>query len=293
MPNPRPTLVAARVTTQDVQRKFYAAQDSWDIWIEEMEVAADGGGTQLIVMNDATGQRSRVPVTLGEGDGEDAVEFGEAIPVITRYEDAAVAASRQSNVVRFASKAESRPDAPNASATEPRENNTKEEANVPNLTEVAKRLGVAEDADDATILAALDEALNEQVAPAPAPATIPEGAVLVDASILEDLKRSAAAGAAAREQQVQERQTSLLAAAVKEGKITRASSEKWKKRFKVDPEGAEADLASLEPGLVPMASVGHAGTVDGVADSGPSAADMAAAARAFGGFNFSTEEVRY
>jgi hypothetical protein len=290
MPNPDPKRVSARVTTEDVQRKFYAAQDSWDTWIESMEL---GDPTQLIVMNDATGARSRVTVSVGAGEGEEAVSFGEPVPVIVRYEDAAVAASAGRNVITFASKAESRPDAPNASATESENDNTKEAAPVADYTEVAKRLGLAEDTDEATILAALDDLADKATAPAPVVPTpaIPEGLALVDASVLSELREQAAAGVAARVQQVKERREALLASAVKDGRISRASRSGWEKRFEVDAEGAEVDLASLTPGLVPMAAAGHGGTVDGAADATLSEADIAATARAFGGLSFSEKAV--
>lgn len=113
VPNPRPTEVRAGVTTDDIRRAFYTSDygKSWDIWICEMQLGPD---LQLITTDDASGTMSRVPVTIGDGDGEDAVTFGEPVKVVVRYEDAAVAAAAASNgtaaqVLRFASRAESRP----------------------------------------------------------------------------------------------------------------------------------------------------------------------------------------
>jgi hypothetical protein len=112
VPNPTPGQVAAGVTTEDVRRSFYQSDygRSWDIWIEEMQLGPD---LQLIVCDDSTGSRSRVPVMIGAGDGEDAVSFGEAVKVVVRYEDAptavAAAAGSAPEPIRFASRAESRP----------------------------------------------------------------------------------------------------------------------------------------------------------------------------------------
>lgn len=109
VPNPNPTLVRAGVTTDDVRRKYYDSA-GYDMWICEMQL---GPELQLIVTNDLTGKLSRVAVMVGDGDGEDAVSFGDPVGVVVRYEDSAVAASAGGPApVRFASRAESRPDQP-------------------------------------------------------------------------------------------------------------------------------------------------------------------------------------
>ena len=110
VPNPRPTLVAASVSVEDVRRKYYGENPSFDVWIEEIQLDP----LQLIVCNDATGSRQRVPVTVGDGDGEDAVSFGDPVTVLIRYEDqatkqAAAAAGAGQQPIRYASRAESRP----------------------------------------------------------------------------------------------------------------------------------------------------------------------------------------
>jgi hypothetical protein len=111
MPNPRPTQVAASVTTEDVRRAFYASPlgDGWSMWIEEMQLEP----LQLIVMDDDKAVRSRIPIVVGDGDGADAVSFGDPVSVVVRYDDvaasAAASAPRPGRTVRYASRAESRP----------------------------------------------------------------------------------------------------------------------------------------------------------------------------------------
>lgn len=112
MPNPRPKQIAATVTTEDVRRAFYASPmgDGWSMWIEEMQLDP----LQLIVMDDDKAIRSRVPVTVGDGDGTDAVSFGDPVPVVVRYDDAtttaaAAATPAPGRTIRFASRKESRP----------------------------------------------------------------------------------------------------------------------------------------------------------------------------------------
>lgn len=120
------------------------------------------------------------------------------------------------------------------------------------LTDLRARLGIAEDADEATILAAIDElAVAAEADPDPAPAPLPEGIVPIDAAQLEQLRADAAAGREARDEQVKARRTALVQAAVKDGRIAPARAEHWENQLAADP-GAEAVLAQLAPGLVPV-----------------------------------------
>ncbi|MFE3060888.1 hypothetical protein ACFXIV_47835, partial [Nocardia sp. NPDC059236] len=125
MPNPKVRKVAAGVTTEDVRRKFYD-DAPWSLWIEEFHLEP----LQLIVIDDDSGTRQRIPVTVDPaGDGTDGVSFGTAVPVVVRYDDAAQAATpaapdptaqeaavAASKVLRYASRAESRPGHPVAAA---------------------------------------------------------------------------------------------------------------------------------------------------------------------------------
>ncbi|MUN41414.1 phage protease [Actinomadura litoris] len=139
VPNPNPATVRAGVSTDDVRRAFYSSEygSGWDVWICEMQLGPD---LQLIVMDDSTGGLSRVPVTIGEGDGEDAVTFADPVKVVVRYEDApagvaaVAAASSRPPVLRYASRAESRPSDRPAAAAEGQdatENTTEDTATEP------------------------------------------------------------------------------------------------------------------------------------------------------------------
>lgn len=117
VPDPQPVQVAAGVTTEDVRRAYYDGPgSSWSLWIEEFHLDP----MQLIVTDDNSGKRTRVPVTIGDGDGTDAVSFGDPVTVVIRYEDAptgqaAASAPTVTPALRFASRAQSRP----AAASEP------------------------------------------------------------------------------------------------------------------------------------------------------------------------------
>jgi len=121
------------------------------------------------------------------------------------------------------------------------------------FTALRDKLGLGEDAAAGDLLDALDDKLEQATKPAPAPepvaAKLPEGVVAIERSILDELRRDAAAGAAAREEQVKARRIGLVDAAASTGKIRAADRGRWLKNLELDPEGYEEILAQLEPGL--------------------------------------------
>ena len=120
-----------------------------------------------------------------------------------------------------------------------------------------ERLGFAEGADEATILAAVDEALAEGADPAGVPTTsLPDGVVAIDAAQLTELRAAAQAGHEARAQQMTERRERLVNEAVADGRIAPARRDAWLQQLTADP-GAEQVLAGLEKCLVPLAEIGH------------------------------------
>jgi hypothetical protein len=163
-----------------VRRQYYD-DAPWSHWIVEMELDP----LQLIVVDDDSGKRYRVPVSV---TGEDAFTFGPAVEVAVRYVDKTteVAASASTRMV-FASRAESRPgDRPAATAVEPNpavepveappvvadpttapvveptvppaaepDPTTEKEERV--SADIRSLLGVPDDADDAAIAAAIEE----------------------------------------------------------------------------------------------------------------------------------------
>lgn len=127
------------------------------------------------------------------------------------------------------------------------------------LATLRQRVGVQGDADIDTILAALDECLEERAdAPAASTATTaPEGMVLVDETVHAQLMSDAAAGRAAYEQQQSTRREQLVNAAVQDGRITPASRDRWLDKLAKDPADGEPLLAGLPKGLVPLSEIGH------------------------------------
>lgn len=135
---------------------------------------------------------------------------------------------------------------------------------------LAKRLGInlkaGEAVDDSTLLSALDEALDEQEAPvaAAAVAQVP-GTVVMDAAQHQQLVNDAAAGRAARDQQVTEHRVKVVENAIDTGRIPPARRESWLNQLAADP-GAEQILNSLAPGLIPLEAKGFTGGVDEASD---------------------------
>lgn len=274
MPNPTPLPVAAAVTSEDVRRSYYETAP-WSVWICEMQLEP----LQLITVDDNTGKYARVPVTINGND----FEFGEAVPVEIQYVDidmatpAAASVDGQPQRLVYASRAESRPGqqpgqpAPHsASQTPPVEpaagpTTDPEGEAMPALDEgLRERLGLAADADEAAILAAVDELTETATAPpAPVPAAaspaLPPGTVAVDEGTLALLREQAAQGVAARTQQLTEARDRAIDDAVNAGKIPPARAEYWQQSWAADPDGTRQTLASLPAGLIPIEDLGEPG----------------------------------
>ena len=153
-------------------------------------------------------------------------------------------------------------------STEPGHTNRKENSmdHKEFLTGLRNRLGVTNaDADEATILAALDESLQEQAEPM---ASVPEGTVLLDQAQFEALQAQAAEGAQARAEQVADRRNKIVDAAVADGRVAPANRQAWRDNLDRDEDGTAALLATLSPAReVPVDEIGT-----GVAPEGEDAA---------------------
>lgn len=132
------------------------------------------------------------------------------------------------------------------------------------LNTMRQELGLAESADEATIVSALSEALAEQAEESPAASTptVPEGMALVEQSVLDELRVAGEEGRAARRQQLEDQRDRAIDAAIESGRIAPARREHYVAAWAADAEGTEQLLASLAPGLVPVAELGHSGGVE-------------------------------
>jgi hypothetical protein len=261
--------VAAGLDLDLVRRRFVDHLDSsdfeipdgstagWEWWPRSMRVEDDG--TIVIIAEDGRGNLFQVPVTVAGTN----VTFGEPVQVVEQYV-AASGAHVPETVGAWHTRAAARP------------NNDREDRQMPdlNLSALRELYGLADDADEAAINAALEagppapsetETEHEHVAP-----VIPEGMALVDQATLDELREGALAGVAARQAQQQAERERIISAAIREGRIAVARREHFETLFANDPEGTTnlltADVAAggLAPGLVPVtAAVGADGDGEG------------------------------
>lgn len=154
------------------------------------------------------------------------------------------------------------------------------------LATMRTNLGLADDADESTIVDAMTEALNEQAdptpaqpaestaaadpAPEPVAARLPDGVVAIDSITLAELQAAARRGDEARAEQERTAREATVNAAVLDGRIPAARAEHWRAQLAADP-GAADTLAGLQPGLVPVEAKGHDGNPTAQAD--PAAGD--------------------
>jgi ATP-dependent protease ClpP protease subunit len=167
-------------------------------------------------------------------------------------------------VARAAWRGERAPKPPTASAggtTPTHEGSSAVAFSTEQITEMRTKLGLAEDADEATILAALDEALDERAEPQSTAGGVPEGHVVVPQARLADLVAGAAAGTEALQKlqalttarHNEEREAFLDANKAKYAKSNRGA---WAKEYDRDPEGTRKHFAEA-PDLIPANEFGH------------------------------------
>lgn len=127
----------------------------------------------------------------------------------------------------------------------------------------AQRLGMSTDADeltDETLLAALDQALDEQADPT-TETNLPAGVVAIDATVLANLQAQAAQGAQARAEQERARRDSILDTAMREGRISAASRDAWASMLEADEDRAVAALNTLAENTIPVTEIGKSDEV--------------------------------
>lgn len=266
--------VAAAATVEDVRRSFYegpASENWW--WIEDMLLEP----TEVVAVDDDDGKLWQVPFTVDAATSE--IVWGA--PVEVKREYVAAATKTRTPLAAWASRAESRPDAPRTPAAA-----TADDGNPPNVEGSAAvleftteqdaallaALGLASDSTDAqavvdaVVALAADEANEPPDTPkagdppvAASAAKLPEGMQIVETATIEALRVDAAAGRAAREEQLTDQRRALVAAAVNDGRIAPVRREHWVTQLAADPGAAEV-LASLAKGLIPVdGERGHAG----------------------------------
>lgn len=157
------------------------------------------------------------------------------------------------------------------SSTEPGDPNQKEALAMSDTIKAGliERLGVKDaDISDEALLAAVDEALDEQAETTnTVTAALPEGVVTIDSTVLASLQADARRGAEARAEQDSTRRDGIIAEALRDGRITSATREKWRASLDKDETGAAELLAGLAKNAVPVEPVGVSDTLTSTDDA--------------------------
>jgi hypothetical protein len=86
------------------------------------------------------------------------------------------------------------------------------------------------------------------------------GAVLIDPSQLDEMRRMAALGQEAHNTLRIRERDEIINQAIKDGKIAPSRTQHWTTYWDSDPEGARDALKKLSPNLIPVEVRGYAGT---------------------------------
>lgn len=249
-------------------RKTADVLDSIERSIIEIYAAKAGEKDWAALLAEETWYTAAEAVTAGLADrvdvipdaGETSTAGEDPVIVVVPLGDDVEDAARGTRIAAFG-RAPQTPD-----STEPGEPNRKEEAVAySDLTAgLRERLGVTDaDASDEMLLAALDETLEEQAnesTPAPT-AALPEGAVVIDATVLAGLQENARLSADARAAQDTARRDAIVATALREGRITSASRDTWRAELDTNEAGTTALLASMAKNTVPVEEIGNSDTI--------------------------------
>jgi ATP-dependent protease ClpP protease subunit len=249
------------IYTAKAGEKDWAALLADETWLTAAEAVTEGLANRVAVIPDA-GETE----TVGDEDEDELL----VVPDEEEPED--IAAAR---VIRFAARTRPIPTAAHTapkppSSSEPGEPNQKE--NVVGYDDLKaglrERLGVTDAAaSDETLLAALDESLEEQADTITPPAALPNGTVAIDATVLADLQSNARAGAEARAEQDSARRDAIVRDAMREGRITAASRDTWRAQLDADEQGTTKLLGSLATNTVPVVEIGHSDTLTSADDA--------------------------
>lgn len=268
----RKNKIAAATSVEDIRREYYdqLSMDQGWWWIRELHYDPP----QLIVDMDGEGL-VRVPFSA---DDSGNITFGEPTEVRIEYVDLALSAKEgkvaASKTVTFSSREESRPT-----------NDNKEDTMDPKA--IREALGLAEDATDEEVMAAIAENREKADTPEPEPTApaegnksdaiseLPEGTELVDSEVLASLREDAQLGRKAYTRLETEDRDTYLDGKLRKGYFRRSRLAHYSAMYDADPEGTRDLLDNvLKPGLVPVEEAGGAPNTEG-AGSGSTEYSMA------------------
>lgn len=262
--------VEASVSLDTVRRSYYDSLDKlaawW--WIREVRI-----NPLTLIVDDDEGGLWEVSVTV---TGETS-EFGDPTPVKVEYVAASgvpVAVAQQGQIIAVThntpeeSGRTSRPTSEEgAMVASTSITDIKKGSDVEFTPEELERLGLPADSTPEQIK---DAVLKQPVAEAEAVAEaepvaevepvagvqVPEGMVLIDAAMLEEMRTGIAAGTALVKRTEKQDRDALLDSAIRAGKFGKGRRAHYEGLLLSDPEGGKSTIASLIPGLIPIVEQG-------------------------------------
>jgi hypothetical protein len=158
------------------------------------------------------------------------------------------------------------PQAPAKPAAEPEHTNEPEGGTDVSLSEFRSRLGLPDDADEAAVLAAVDELKTKATTPAEPPAELVAAAAKAGqqeeqfAAALGRIDALSAELAAIKAEKAQQAKDAFFGAAIQQGKITPAERPTWEADYDKSPEVVTRIIGATRPGTaVPVAAAGYTG----------------------------------
>jgi hypothetical protein len=232
------------------------------IWWWPRSVRVEDDGSLCLIVDDDEGHLIRIPFTVNQGDliyGTPEMVIETYVPVTADPDDAGQTVTARGRTLGFwPARAASRP----STSTEVTTMDV-------DAAVLRKRLGLAEDADDAAINAAL---ATEPTPPSPekpeTPATpaIPDGMALVDSDTLSTLRSGAEKAEAIAARLARQDRDREIAAAITAGKFAPSRRPHYEQLWESDETGTRELIAKLEPGIVPVNRTEIGGTGDGDGD---------------------------
>ncbi len=124
------------------------------------------------------------------------------------------------------------------------------------IDDVRTKLGVAKDADEATITAALDEALNERAEDTPPSSTnaLKDGQIAVSKAEWEEMRGDAQRGSAAATELHEMRRTAALDRL--KDRFLPTNRQAWEKEYDLNPK-ATIEALEKRPVVIPLDELGH------------------------------------
>lgn len=236
------------------------------IWWWPRSVRIEDDGTLTIIVDDDEGHLIRVPFTVEQGDllyGQPELVIEQYVPVTSDPDGGSSGSPVSARGPRVLASW------PVRAATRP--STTPEVTTMDVDTAVLrKRLGLAEDADDAAITEALAAEPTPAPATEPAPAApaIPEGMALVDQATLDTIRDGAQQGVAVAARLAKEDRDKVILAAIQAGKFPVSRKAHYETMWDRDQDGTRTLLTAsvqdggLAAGLVPAGAREVGNTTD-------------------------------